>query len=981
MGAKERGERTVQEQVPENVKFVSDENGIRQYELANGMKVLLVENKVAPVATVLVVYKVGSRNEAVGYTGATHLLEHMMFKGTPTFNKEKNTQIAATLQKVGADFNATTWLDRTNYFETVPSDQIELAIKLEADRMRNSLIADSDRQSEMTVVRNELELGQNDPGEVLDEAVYATAFREHPYHHPTIGWRSDVEGVPTSRLKTFYDTFYHPNNSTAVIVGDFERANALQLVNRYFGAYPASKNPIPEVYTSEPPQQGERRFIIRRAGELALVQIAFHTPGVLGQMETLSNEDLAKRALNPPAQNDIYPLVVLSAVLTNGVTSRLYQALVEKQLAVNVNSNADQHRDPGLFSVKVTVNPGVEPKNVEETVLTELNNVAGEGLSSEEVERAKQQILAQVAYNRDGTFNVAEQMSEAEAVADWRFYNDYAANISKVKPADIQRAARTYFTEDNRTVGYFITKPSDGAQPTNGGSAKDAALLKRNFELFPMGICFYCDPDPPGGEASFAEPEPRKDRSTSAQAPQLNEQQPIALRGDKSSAVAQPNTPESAGDRKFASRITRSELPTGATLLVLENHATPTVAYRASLRAGAYFDPKDKPGLARVTVEMLERGTKKRSKLQLANDIESVGAEIEYSQGTFAVNIVARSLSKNLPLMVRTLAEELREPSFPENELEKLKQQIVALIQEQQSNTRTRAYQRFTELVFDPANPFYQPPGDQLIKSVNSITVEDVRRFYSEHYGGRSLILAIAGEVHTEEVRQLFEQEFGSFMGPASVDINVTDPQPQPGIRREVVIVKEKANVNILLGLAAPLRRNSEDYYAAILANSALGQSTLSSRLGLQVRDKEGLTYGIGSAFSAPSLAAGPWYISVSVNPNNVDKAIESSFNLLRDYVKNGIRPDELADEKSSAIGAFKVSLATNAGLAEALWNAEFFRLGVDYIDRFPQLIQSITVEQVNNAIRKYFRPDQLMIVIAGDVEGSKPGASPAKQK
>src|SRR3954469_5366796 len=209
-------------QLPAGVARVAEADGIREYKLENEMKVLLVENRVAPVATVLVVYKVGSRNEAVGYTGSTHLLEHMMFKGTPTYNKNKNTQIAATLQKIGADYNATTWFDRTNYFETVPSDQIEVAIRIEADRMRNSLIADEDRQSEMTVVRNELELGQNDPADVLDQNTYATAFREHPYHHPTIGWRSDVEGVPTSRLKAFYNTFYYPNNATAIIVGDFE---------------------------------------------------------------------------------------------------------------------------------------------------------------------------------------------------------------------------------------------------------------------------------------------------------------------------------------------------------------------------------------------------------------------------------------------------------------------------------------------------------------------------------------------------------------------------------------------------------------------------------------------------------------------------------------------------------------------------------------------------------------------------------------
>jgi zinc protease len=454
--------RTVQERLPTGVTFITEADGIEEYRLANGLKVLLVENRVAPVATVLVVYRVGSRNEAVGYTGSTHLLEHMMFKGTPTFNKQNNTQIAATLQKIGAEFNATTWYDRTNYYETVPSDQVELAIKLEADRMRNSFIADADRQSEMTVVRNELERGQNEPSEVLDEAVYATAFREHPYHHPTIGWRADVEGVPTSRLKEFYDTFYHPNNATAVIVGDFERADTLRLVNQYFGAFPASTKPIPEVYTDEPPQQGERRLVIRRAGELAIVQIAFRTPAALGQMNVLSDEELARRAAEPPAPNDIYPLVVLSVAMSNGVTSRLYQALVENQLAVDVMTNADQHRDPGLFNIIAMVRPTVEPKEIEDVILAELRRVGEEGLRTDEVEKAKQQILAQVAYNRDGTFRIASQVSEAEAIADWRFYKDYAANVRQVTPADVRRVAGTYFHEDNRTVGYFIPKRASG---------------------------------------------------------------------------------------------------------------------------------------------------------------------------------------------------------------------------------------------------------------------------------------------------------------------------------------------------------------------------------------------------------------------------------------------------------------------------------------------------------------------------------------
>nr|MBA3806075.1 insulinase family protein [Acidobacteriota bacterium] len=429
------------EQLPDGVQFVTAADGIEEYRLDNGMKVLLLENRGAPVATVLVLYKVGSRNEAVGYTGSTHLLEHMMFKGTPTFNKARNTQIAATLQKIGADFNATTWYDRTNYFQTVPSDQIELAIRLEADRMRNSLIADEDRQSEMTVVRNELERGQNEPTEVLDEAVYAAAFREHPYHHPTIGWRADVEGVPTSRLKAFYDTFYHPNNATVIIVGDFERASVLELIGKYFGAYPASQTPIPEVYTEEPPQQGERRLVIRRVGELPVVQIAFHTPGVLGQMNVLSNEDLARRAADPPTENDIYPLVVLSVALSHGITSRLYQSLVETQLAVQAYTNTDQHRDPGLFNAVAMLRPGGDLKKVEEVIMGELERVASEGLTEAEVEKARQQIIAQQAYNSDGTYAIAVLLSEAEAVADWRFYKDYTTNIASVTPADTSRVA------------------------------------------------------------------------------------------------------------------------------------------------------------------------------------------------------------------------------------------------------------------------------------------------------------------------------------------------------------------------------------------------------------------------------------------------------------------------------------------------------------------------------------------------------------
>ncbi|HEX8722576.1 MAG TPA: pitrilysin family protein [Pyrinomonadaceae bacterium] len=916
------------------VVFVAEGEGVREFRLANGLKLLLVENRVAPVATFLVLYRVGSRNEAVGHTGATHLLEHMLFKGTPTFNKAKGTQIAATLQRVGADFNATTWYDRTNYFETVPSDALELAVRLEADRMRNSLIADEDRRSEMTVVRNELERGQNEPMLVLDEAVYATAFREHPYHHPTIGWRSDVENVPTARLKEFYDTFYHPNNATAVLVGDFDEALALALVGRHFDAVGASPAPIPEVYTDEPRQEGERRLVVRRAGELPLVQVAFRAPAALGQERVLSNAELAARAAEPPAENDIHALAVLAAALTNGVTSRLYQALVETELAVSADARVDQFRDPGLFNVYATAAPGVEPARVEEVIHRELARAA-EDLSEEETAKARRQILAQSAYERDGTHNVAMQMSEAEAVADWRFYMDYPRRVARVTAEDARRAAAKYFREDSRTVGHFIPKGDDAADGggSNGGGQGAAGARPAGRRLTPHGYKFHHEPESQAGSP--------------------------------------------AGGAGLSSRVVREELGTGAVLLVLENPATPTVSLRGSLRAGSHFEPEGKPGLARVTAEMLKRGTLRRGKLELAGALESVGADVEFETDVFAVQVSARCLSEDFPALASTLAEMLREPSFPADELEKLKQQTVAAIREQQSDTSWRAYERLTQTLFDERNPFYTHAGDRLVESVSSLTVADVRGFYEKFYGGRTLILSAAGGVRAGEAVRVLREAFEGFGGPGGAEVEVEDPPPPASARREFVLVRDKANVDVLLGTAAPLRRGAPDYYAAVLANRALGESTLSSRLGLRVRDAEGLTYGIASRFRAPSLAAGPWYIAVSVNPGNVERAIESALGVLGEYVEHGIRPEELEDEKSSAVGSFKVSLSTNAGLAAALWNAEFYGLGPGYIDRYPELVGRVTAEEVNAAIRKYFRPEGLTVVVAGDLDPARVGQAP----
>lgn len=425
-------------------EFVHETDGIREFRLAsNGLRVLLLANPVAPVVTFCVVYHVGSRNEAVGYTGATHLLEHLMFKGTPEYNRERGTAIAAVLEAIGARFNATTWFDRTNYYETIPSDRLAVAVELEASRMRGSLLRDEDRQPEMTVVRNEFERGENSPFQVLYKQSFATAFREHPYHHPTIGWRSDIEGVTTERLREFYDAFYHPNNATAMVIGDFEEEQALEAIRRRFGRISASVDPIPRVHTAEPPQEGERRFVVRRPGQSAWCALSWRTV----------------EALHP----DTHALAVLGNVLGGGLTSRLYQALVESTLALNVTVVPWQLRDPALFSVFLPVRPGVDPAGVEQTVRAEIARVAREGIREAEVEKARTQIEADVIFDRDSTDQIAASLSEAIAVADWQWYADYPRAIRRVTADDVQRVAQKYFRDDALTVGIYLPLP--GAEP------------------------------------------------------------------------------------------------------------------------------------------------------------------------------------------------------------------------------------------------------------------------------------------------------------------------------------------------------------------------------------------------------------------------------------------------------------------------------------------------------------------------------------
>ncbi|HIN01040.1 MAG TPA: insulinase family protein, partial [Deltaproteobacteria bacterium] len=307
---------------------------------------------------------------------------------------------------------------------------------------------EEDREPEMTVVRNEFERGENDPFDALDKNIWATAYQAHPYHHSTIGWRSDIENVSTERLREFYNTYYWPNNATVTIIGDFEKEDALKLVRKYFGKHKKSPHNIPEMYTTEPKQEGPRRFVINRKGETGIVGIAHKSPNGLN--------------------NDTYALQVLSKILGGGKSSRLYRKIVDKGLATSLFMWDFPFKDNGLFATYVFMTPDTDHGEIEQLVLDEYDNIKLNGIKNDEIKRAKAQIRSEMAFSRDGSYSIASALNEAIAIGDWKFYTTYSAKISAVTAEDIKNAANKYLQENLSTTGYFIPEIKNGDGDTGG---------------------------------------------------------------------------------------------------------------------------------------------------------------------------------------------------------------------------------------------------------------------------------------------------------------------------------------------------------------------------------------------------------------------------------------------------------------------------------------------------------------------------------
>jgi len=889
--------------LPANVEAVESFRGITQYRLkSNGMTLIAVPDRSRPVVTFMVVYHVGSRNEAPGNTGSAHLLEHMLFnKSTENFGRAKGHRtVQEVLYEAGADFrttNMTTWYDRMNGYSTLPSDKLELAMRVEADRLGRALILDAERQSEMSVVRNEYEIGENNPAQALEKAVVAASIQAHPYHWSTIGYRSDIEGVTTEKLREHYKAFFWPDNAEAIVVGDFDLEQALALFDRQFGAFPRATHPVPKVITVEPPQEGERRVTVRRPGTLDLVMLAYPRPG----------------AMHP----DFIPLEVLSSILTGGVNSRLYQALVETKIATDVGSDNYTLHDPFPLLVTATLAPGHGGAEAEAALKAALARVASDGVSAEEVARAQRQIEVSVIRSRDGTYNFASNLGEAVASADWKWFLTYVDRIRAVTPADVKRVAATYLVPEHATVGWFVATQ---------GAAKSAAAR--------------------------------------AAAPVAADASPIVATAPAVSAsVAQATLA-----RPFAERTHHAVLPNGLVLDVLENHAVPTVSIRGIVRAGQAAAPADEPAVPALLAKMLTRGTRERAKERIAQQLDDAGATRGYESSVTVLDVSADGLARDLPLIVGVLAEELREPRLAPTELDKARQELESDYARADDNTTERSLQRLRQAVFPHGHPFYAWSREEKSRSAASATIDALRRFHAGHYTGANTILSVVGDVDAAQVEKLVRDAFGGMPRGERAAMAAADAAPAAAVS-EVVTLRGKANTNIMLGSASGLRRRDPDFEATLVANAVLGETALSSRLGKRVRDTEGLSYSLGSRLRFIDDIPGLWYVTVNVAPQNTARALASTREVIAQYAREGPTAAEVEVQKSFFAGNFKVGLGSNAGIAAALTSAEYFGFGPRYLDEYPARIGAVTLPQVREALRTHLATDRMSVVVSGDLD------------
>ena len=896
---------TASAKLPDGVTRNTSVEGITEYSLNNGLKVLLFPDQTKQTITVNMTYLVGSRHENYGETGMAHLLEHLVFKGTP-----RHPNIPAELTSHGARPNGTTSFDRTNYFETFSAsdENLNWALDLEADRMVNSYIAKKDLESEFSVVRNEMESGENSPFGVVFQKTLAAAYQWHNYGKSVIGARSDVENVPIDRLQAFYRRYYQPDNAVLLVAGKFDDAKTLDLIKKYFGAIPKPDRTLPSNYTIEPVQDGERQVTIRRVGDTQIVMAGYHVPA--------------------GAHTDAAAVEILTTILGDTPSGRLYKNLVETKKASSVGGFGFALKEPSynLFFAQFRKEDSLDAAK---SALTEtIENAAKIPPTKEEVERARTSLLKDIDLSLNDPNRVGLEMSEYAAQGDWRLFFLNRDRLRNVTVEDVKRVAESYFKQSNRTLGIFTpTEKPDRAEIPNIKDADVAAMVKD-------------------------------------------------YKGDALVAAGETFDPSPANIESRVKRVKIGGLDVA--LLPKENRGDSVVA-RLALRIGDEKSLMNRVAAGQFAGQLLQRGTTKHTRQQIQDEFDKLKARVGVSGTAVNANVSIETTRQNLPAVMRLVGEILREPAFPKTEFDQLKQQRLTQIEDQRSEPTSIA---FTELsrhfnVRPKGHPLYSGTIDEQIADINAVTLDEVKAFYKDFYGASRGQMVIVGDFDEKEILSLTQEIFGNWKSQSGYTrINSEFQAIDPA--NKSIETPDKANAFFVARLNVKMRDDNADYPALTLGNYMLGGGFLNSRLAVRIRQKDGLSYGVGSGFSAnPIDEIGTFNASAIYAPENAEK-LEAAFkDELAKLAKDGFTLEEVAAAKSGWLQSRQLSRAQDNELASQLINHLFINRTIPWEADFETKVGALTVEQINAAMRKYITPDKITIVKAGDFAKAK--AKPVK--
>lgn len=876
--------------------------GITEYRLGNGLKVLLFPDASKPTVTVNVTYIVGSRHEGYGETGMAHLLEHMLFKGTPRI-----PNVWKALEDHGAKFNGTTWWDRTNYYEELPAspENLEFALRLEADRMVNSKIAEDDLKKEFSVVRNEFEMGENNPTDVLEEKMLAAAFQWHNYGKTTIGSRSDIERVPVDNLRAFYRRYYQPDNAILIVAGKFDERQTHALITKYFAPIPRPARKLMGTWTEEPVQDGERAVTLRRTGDVAVVSLMFH--GVAGPDPDWLGQD------------------AITDILTNKPSGRLYKVLVDKGLASEVYGNVYPTAEPGVILLGAKVRPGGSPDKVREVMIRTIEALAKgkPAATSAEVERWRTKTLKEFELAMTDTSRLGVALSDWAAMGDWRLFFLTRDRAKSVTAADVQRVAGAYLKDSNRTVGMFLPTKNPDLSPA--GKTLDVAAMLKAFKGsagVQQGEAFVATTD---------NVDKRTNRTVLAGGLNLG----LLPKKNKGGAVHLVLTLRYGDEKELKGKSAAA-------------YVLPQMTMRGTKRR-SYQQIKDE--FDRLKAEVSFGG----------------GRFAAPAPGVAVVRI--KTVRDSLPAVLGLLSEVLREPAFPKAQFETLRKEILAKLEEQlqdpMANAFTTLFQRVSPWPRDDVR--YIPSIKENVDRIKKLSVADLAKLHKRLWGASAAQLAIVGDFDPSATKTLVEKELGAWKSPKPYE-RVTQPYREGQTGEEAIDTPNKEMALVAVGHPLELRDDDPEYPALVMVDYLLGGSG-GSRLLVRLRQQEGISYGAFSGINARAQdRSGHFFAAALCAPQNADKAMASIAEEIGKMLKDGIGEKELADAKKSYALGFENKLAEDDFVAGELAKGLYLGRTFEYWKTVNDRIQKLTVADVNAAARKYVQPAKLVKIKAGDL-------------